>query len=267
MKPIGSRVVSYGVAAAVGVASVIGYILVTGVKLSNERAKYEEEQRLSQASQPTTDAGDPQNVLILLWDTVRADRMSVYGHDRPTTPYLEQLAEESLVFERAVSPAIWTVPSHASLFTGLPASTHGCHALWTWLDGHHVTLAEWLGEKGYETYLFSSNIYVEDKTNLTQGFTTRHYSYKEPWKAPARKAASQKLLAKDRSTEISPGFRSSSSRALGWGKLCLKTRHQSRNGPCYRGSMSGSDKPFFAFVNLMEAQVPVRRAWSLGVRC
>ena len=98
MKPIGSRVVSYGVAAAVGVASVIGYILVTGVKLSNERAKYEEEQRLSQASQPTTDAGDPQNVLILLWDTVRADRMSVYGHDRPTTPYLEQLAEESLVF-------------------------------------------------------------------------------------------------------------------------------------------------------------------------
>ena len=70
---------------------------------------------------PTSPSPSPPNVLIVLWDTVRADRMSLYGHDRPTTPRLEAFARSAAVYERAISPAMWTVPSHGSLFTGLSA--------------------------------------------------------------------------------------------------------------------------------------------------
>jgi len=197
------------------------------------------------------------NILLILWDTARADRMSLYGYHRPTTPYLDEFGENALVFERAVSPAIWTVPAHGSLFTGLPVSSHGAHSLWTWLDGHHVTLAEWLGEHGYDTYLFSANVYVEDKTNLTQGFATKHYSYKEPWRGPARKVASQKLIPSDQSTEISPGFQAGASRALGWSKSVFKD-----SGPVAQRAFlrwlgeRGSEQPFFAYLNLMEAHSP-----------
>jgi hypothetical protein len=57
----------------------------------------------------TVASEDRPNVLLLLWDTTRADRMSLYGHDRVTTPYLDKFSSDALVFERAVSPAIWTV--------------------------------------------------------------------------------------------------------------------------------------------------------------
>lgn len=205
------------------------------------------------------------NVLLILWDTTRADRMSLYGYERPTTPRLEALAGKARVFERAVSPAIWTVPAHGSLFTGLAVSSHGAHSQWTWLDGHHVTMAEWLGEKGYDTYLFSANVYVEDKTNLTQGFGTRHYSYKDPWRGPARKAASKKLLAEDQSTEISPGFQRGGSRALGWSKSVFKDAAPVAQRAFLRWlSERDAEAPFFAYLNLMEAHSP--RTPSLASR-
>jgi arylsulfatase A-like enzyme len=197
------------------------------------------------------------NVLLILWDTTRADRMSLYGYERPTTPRIDERAAEARVFDRAVSPAIWTVPAHGSLFTGLAVSSHGAHSLWTWLDGHHVTMAEWLGEKGYDTYLFSSNVYVEDKTNLTQGFATRHYSYKDPWRGPAKKAASKKLLAADQSTEISPSFQRGASRALGWSKSVFKDSAPVAQRALLRWlSEREGDAPFFAYLNLMEAHSP-----------
>src|SRR4051812_10847412 len=70
------------------------------------------------------------SVLVVLWDTVRADRMSLYGGPRPTTPGLEAFAREAAVYDLAISPAMWTVPSHASLFTGLPAASHGAKVGW-----------------------------------------------------------------------------------------------------------------------------------------
>src|SRR5690606_6654657 len=54
------------------------------------------------------------NVLLIVWDTTRADHLSLYGYERPTTPWLEGFAREAVVFERAISPGMWTPPSHAS---------------------------------------------------------------------------------------------------------------------------------------------------------
>ena len=114
----------------------------------------------------------PPNVLFVVWDTVRADRLSVYGHDKPTTPFLESIAARSVVFDRAISPSFWTLPSHASMFTGLAASVHGADADYHWLDNHFVTLAEHFGTNGYDTYAWSSNPNISRTANTTQGFET-----------------------------------------------------------------------------------------------
>ena len=64
------------------------------------------------------------NVLWVVWDTTRADHLSLYGYERKTTPYLEEFAKQARVFEDCQSSSCWTVPSHASMFTGLlPAAT------------------------------------------------------------------------------------------------------------------------------------------------
>jgi arylsulfatase A-like enzyme len=65
------------------------------------------------------------NVLLVSLDTTRADRLSVYGYERPTSPNLAALAEEALVYERAYSTTSWTLPAHASLFTGKFPASHG----------------------------------------------------------------------------------------------------------------------------------------------
>jgi arylsulfatase A-like enzyme len=65
------------------------------------------------------------NVLLVTLDTTRADRLGVYGHARPTSPNLDALASEAIVFERAYSTSSWTLPAHASLFTGKYPASHG----------------------------------------------------------------------------------------------------------------------------------------------
>ena len=66
----------------------------------------------------------PTIVLITL-DTTRADHLGCYGYHRPTSPNLDQFAEQALVYDRAYAPGTWTFPSHASLFTGQFATSHG----------------------------------------------------------------------------------------------------------------------------------------------
>jgi len=65
-------------------------------------------------------APDPPDVLIVVLDTLRADRTSLGGHTRPTTPQLTALAESGVRFTDVTAPGSWTWPSHGSLFTGEP---------------------------------------------------------------------------------------------------------------------------------------------------
>jgi arylsulfatase A-like enzyme len=116
---------------------------------------------------------DSPNVLLIVLDTVRADRMSVYGYSRPTTPALEQLARRAVLFAEARATAPWTLASHASMFSGrLP---HELGVEWrTALRNNFPTLAEYLGSRGYATAGFAANIgYCSYDTGLNRGFT--HY--------------------------------------------------------------------------------------------
>jgi glucan phosphoethanolaminetransferase (alkaline phosphatase superfamily) len=107
-------------------------------------------------SLPAFDAKAP-NVLIVVLDTVRARNLDLYGYERPTTPELRRFSETSTVFDFAFATAPWTLPSHASLFSGRLAQDTG--ASWTApIPGNLPLLAETFREHGYATGGFSANL-------------------------------------------------------------------------------------------------------------
>jgi arylsulfatase A-like enzyme len=110
------------------------------------------------------------NVLVIIWDTVRAANLSLYGYARETTPQLQKLAASSMTFDWAISPAPWTLPSHCSMFTGLHPGEHSCR----WddpLGRHAATVAEVFTRNGYRTGGFVANrFYASHETGLHRGF-------------------------------------------------------------------------------------------------
>jgi len=211
---------------------------------------------------PVTPPPARPNVLIVLWDTVRADRMSLYGHTAPTTPRLEALAADALVFDRATAPGMWTLPTHASMFTGQYATTHGARAGYRWLDHHHDTLAEHLDADGYDTVALSANLVASPMTNLTQGFRTVHTTFprrgaqRGRYVQAAKRATRAKLIAGDASTEISPAFAGNA--ADKWAKSVHKDAAPVLHGALmdWLDERDDPDKPWFAYVNFMEAHTP-----------
>ncbi|MBN1490514.1 MAG: sulfatase-like hydrolase/transferase [Phycisphaerae bacterium] len=125
------------------------------------------------------DASRP-HVLWIVLDTVRADRMSCYGWPGGTTPFLDAWAEQSLVFDRTVSNGIWTVPSHASMFTGRSIREHGMDHTHLWLDDALPTVADQLKAHGYATACFSNNPWISREFNLATGFDTAQVTHYIP---------------------------------------------------------------------------------------
>lgn len=115
----------------------------------------------------------PDNVLLIVLDTTRADRLQPYGAKRKTSPAIQELADRGAVFEHAYSTANWTSPSVASLMTSKTPRDHGI-ANWAQpLDPDHTTLAEVLSERGYHTMAVVSHLVFEPELRFDQGFD--HY--------------------------------------------------------------------------------------------
>ena len=111
------------------------------------------------------------NVLIVTFDTTRADHIGSYGYDKATTPALDRLAREGVLFSEAVAPSPTTLPSHASIMTGLYPVHHGARANNTFrLGDENVTLAEVLSRHGYATGAFVSSIVLDSQFGIDQGF-------------------------------------------------------------------------------------------------
>jgi len=178
----------------------------------------------------------PGSIVLIVLDTTRADVFGAYGAESGETPVFDRLAGEGLLFEEIVSHSPWTVPSHATFFTGLPPRQHDC---WfggrRWLDDRLETLAESLAARGYETAAFYGNLNLAE-ANLLQGFEVQEYV-----------ESSATLLSLGwlaRFTGIGPdewidrGANRAVSRIGSW----LRQRR--------------SRRPFFLFVNLFEAHEP-----------
>jgi arylsulfatase A-like enzyme len=140
-------------------------LVVAGFVFGGDRLKLMREARRS-----LPNAACP-NVLLIVLDTVRADRLSLYGYPRATTPVLKKLSESGIRFDEARATAPWTLPSHASMFTGyLP---HELDVRWRTAFGAGApTLAEYLGSRGYATAGFVANTqYCSYDAGLDRGFT------------------------------------------------------------------------------------------------
>lgn len=97
------------------------------------------------------------DIIFIVLDTQRADRLGAYGYDKPISPNLDRFASQSILFEQAVAPAQWTVPSHASMFSGLYPSAHQVLQSYQRLSPDHLHIAELLSSAGYETVGFCNN--------------------------------------------------------------------------------------------------------------
>jgi len=124
-------------------------------------------------------AGRP-NVLVVGIDTLRADRLGCYGYQRPTTPAIDAIAAEAVLFERAISQAPWTLPAFGSMFTGLLPSVHGGGRGKGWKCDHmspeHRTLAALLRRVGYRTSAFVTNGWVSNEVGFGQGIDPEDYT-------------------------------------------------------------------------------------------
>ncbi len=113
------------------------------------------------------------NILIVILDATRADSCSCYGAERTTTPHLDRLAAQGVLYEQAISAAPWTLPAVASILTGLFPSQLGIHQNRR-LPVGAPTLAELLGAAGYATFAISGNSWFSTDFGLPRGFGTMH---------------------------------------------------------------------------------------------
>jgi arylsulfatase A-like enzyme len=148
-------------------AALAGLVVVLGA--STRLWRNSAEWRWSRAAPAAAD-GAP-NVLLLILDTVRASRLSLYGFARPTSPELARISAGATTFDYAMASAPWTLPSHCSFFTGLYPNETSCR----WkapLDDGPTTLAEVLRARGYRTAGFIANhFYTTHEMGLARGFT------------------------------------------------------------------------------------------------
>jgi arylsulfatase A-like enzyme len=186
---------------------------------------------------------DAPNVLLIVLDTVRAQNLSLYGYVRETTPRLEALALTAMVYDRAVAPSSWTLPSHASMFTGVPPHRQSGN-FGRPLDETLPTLAEALRDRGWYTLGVVAN-YANafPHTGLDRGFLRYDAGVA---------TADEMLLA------------SSAGRV---GKWLLERFGRAPLGPTRKNAdvvnerfldfLAGrGERPFFAFLNYYDAHFP-----------
>lgn len=185
------------------------------------------------------------NVVLITLDTVRAANLSTYGYTRQTTPNLDRFSKRAVVFENAFSTAPWTLPSHASMFTGRwPHELSADHD--TPLDATYPTLAEYLRGRGYATGGFVANLkYCGASTGLNRGFV--HY---EDYARSMGELASSSTLIRT----VADNFRVR--------RLVQNDEHLNRITAADLSARAldwigaQQDRPYFAFLNYFDAHEP-----------
>lgn len=115
-------------------------------------------------------AGAPKNIVLVVIDTLRADRLGVYGDPRGLTPNMDALARDGLLFERALAQSAWTTPATASILTGTDPTTHGARKLDTPIRTEVPALAEELRAAGLRTAGITTNVNTRKELGFDRGF-------------------------------------------------------------------------------------------------
>jgi arylsulfatase A-like enzyme len=188
---------------------------------------------------------DGMNVLLIVMDTVRARNLSLYGYERPTAPRLEQFAGTGVRFDRAIAAAPWTLTSHAAMFTG--RFPHEVSADFRApLDSAYPTLAEAMRSRGYLTAGFIANtFYCNTENGLARGFA--HY---EDYPVSASEFALSASL--DRSLLSRDAVR----RLIHYQDVIGRKSADDINQAFLGWVDRQKDRPFFAFLNYLDAHEP-----------
>jgi arylsulfatase A-like enzyme len=112
----------------------------------------------------------PPNIVLISIDTLRSDRLGAYGYARKTSPTLDSLAEEGVVFENAIAESPWTLPSHVTMMSGQRPSSHGVILQRDRISSSTVLLAEQLQRSGYATYGFADGAFLRPRYGFDRGF-------------------------------------------------------------------------------------------------
>jgi arylsulfatase A-like enzyme len=117
-----------------------------------------------------TDIERSPNVILISLDTLRADHLGVYGYERPTSPFLDSLAEEGALFENVYAQSSWTLPSHLSMLFSLNSASHQVYFNDQKIDRSLPSLASFLRNQGYVTLGFTGGGYVSSIYGFAKGF-------------------------------------------------------------------------------------------------
>jgi arylsulfatase A-like enzyme len=208
------------------------------------------------AGLPAARPGVP-NVIVIVVDTLRADHVSAYGYQRLTTPNLDRIARQGVLFENAMSACSWTLPSHASLLTGRYPQDHGLQSIQPTplfrqrsLRGY-PTIGEALERIGYRTAAFSANqTYFTSSVGLGRGFIRFEDYFESP-----RDMFMRTFFGRDRligATRDVMGFRS-------WLYTHKDAAKVNRELFSWVGK---SPRPFFAFLNYIDVHDADRLSWK-----
>ena len=209
------------------------------------------------------------NIVLISLDTLRADRLSCYGHERETSPRIDALAREGVLCEGAVSTSSWTLPSHWSMLTGLPVSVHGVcdEQLWNRraeegevvLPSRGRFLGEELVEAGYATAGFYSWLYLDPKFGLGPGFETYErlglFGYDHP-SIKARADAARELEDPAEQVAVGRALQAEYPELFDIGRPTA-TEVVDRSLEWLRGQVAeGDGQPVFLFMHLFDAHDP-----------
>jgi arylsulfatase A-like enzyme len=211
---------------------------------------------------PEPPSGVP-NVLLLVLDTVRAESLSLHGYQRDTTPQLARWARRGVKFDWAIAPSCWTFPSHCTFFTGqwpFQLSSHWNHVL----DTPNPTLAEFLRARGYLTAGFAANThYISYESGVNRGFVHYEDFVLSPrtildTAALGHWIAERTLPSADYYHRKWDMYRSRDARKINGAFLDWLSQNR------------GAKRPFFAFLNYLDAHgpylVPESQAVRFGLR-
>jgi arylsulfatase A-like enzyme len=178
---------------------------------------------------------DQLNVVLAVIDCARADHLLCAGYQRETTPFLDRVARDGVRFSNMIAAAPWTLPAHASLFTGLHAATHGATDESRVLSAYHKVLPEYVKAAGYRTAAFCVNPWVSPETGFGRGFDTfftqRHHNRLAARALQYGRQASDRLLRR-------------------------KDAGARRTNEALERWLTASPGPFFAFVHYNETHLP-----------
>jgi arylsulfatase A-like enzyme len=182
------------------------------------------------------------NIVLIVMDAARPDHLSCYGYKRKTSPNIDKIADEGVLFKNVISPSGWTVPSHASIFTGLFPFEHGVRGISPFLPEKLETMTKILQKGGYHTLIYSNNPWV----GFFSGYSRGCDDFQEGWRVWRKRYFYENVYNK-----LLELIKRNDPNWLINDKGAAKTNQ-------YVSGWIGKnlESPFFVFINYMETHLP-----------